>query len=81
MSLAQKLQLYEDVRKPRATRLQESSRRARVDITERIGWSTANDRPGKLTIEEVCDYDMRAHLAELASRLSAEPSLPSAQLS
>ncbi|PNY25862.1 6-hydroxynicotinate 3-monooxygenase [Tolypocladium capitatum] len=69
LSVAQKLQLYEDERKPRATRLQESSRRARTDITERIGWSSANDRPGKLTIEEVCGYDMHAHVAELARKL------------
>ncbi|KND86841.1 6-hydroxynicotinate 3-monooxygenase [Tolypocladium ophioglossoides CBS 100239] len=69
LSVAQKLQLYEDERKPRATRLQESSKRARTDITERIGWSSANDRPGKLTIEEVCGYDMHAHIAELAQKL------------
>ncbi|KAM0466114.1 hypothetical protein ACHAPV_001067 [Trichoderma viride] len=54
LSIPEKLQLYEQERKPRATRVQESSRRARTDITERIGWSSANDRPGKLTIEEVC---------------------------
>ncbi|PON28722.1 hypothetical protein TGAM01_v202569 [Trichoderma gamsii] len=52
LSIPEKLQLYELERKPRATRVQESSRRARTDITERIGWSSANDRPGKLTIEE-----------------------------
>jgi len=69
LSVAQRLRLYEEERKPRATRLQESSKRARTDLTERIGWSSANDRPGKLTIEEVCGYDMHAHLAELARKL------------
>ncbi|KAK1251873.1 hypothetical protein MKX07_007352 [Trichoderma sp. CBMAI-0711] len=68
LSITEKLQLYELERKPRATRVQESSRRARTDITERIGWSSANDRPGKLTIEEVCGYDMHAHIAELVKR-------------
>jgi salicylate hydroxylase len=70
LSIPEKLQLYELERKPRATRVQESSRRARTDITERIGWSSANDRPGKLTIEEVCGYDMNSHVAELVARLS-----------
>ena len=69
LSVDQKLQLYEEERKPRATRLQESSKRARTDITERIGWSSASDRPGKLTIEEVCGYDMHAHVADLAQKL------------
>ncbi|KAK5995467.1 3-hydroxybenzoate 6-hydroxylase 1-like protein [Cladobotryum mycophilum] len=71
LSLAQKLQLYEEERKPRATRLQESSRRARTDITERIGWSSASDRPGKLTIEEVCGYDMHAHIQGLVEKLTS----------
>ncbi|KAJ4155536.1 hypothetical protein LMH87_000775 [Akanthomyces muscarius] len=67
-----KLQVYERVRKPRATRLQEASRRARTDIRERIGWSSASDRPGKLTIEEVCGYDMHAHIAELVAEYKKE---------
>lgn len=73
LSIPEKLQLYELERKPRATRVQESSRRARTDITERIGWSSANDRPGKLTIEEVCGYDMHSHVAELVARTSQAP--------
>lgn len=68
LDVAEKLRLYELERKPRATRLQDASRRARIDLTERIGWSSANDRPGKLTIEEVCGYDMHAHVAELAKQ-------------
>lgn len=73
LSIPEKLQLYELERKPRATRVQESSRRARTDITERIGWSSANDRPGKLTIEEVCGYNMHSHVAELVTSLSQAP--------
>ncbi|KAK1248652.1 hypothetical protein MKX08_006872 [Trichoderma sp. CBMAI-0020] len=73
LPIPEKLQLYELERKPRATRVQESSPRARTDITERIGWSSANDRPGKLTIEEVCGYDMHSHVAELVARLSQAP--------
>ncbi|KAL2854603.1 FAD/NAD(P)-binding domain-containing protein [Aspergillus pseudodeflectus] len=59
------LKLYETLRKPRATRVQEASFRAREDLNERIGWSSKTDRPGKLTIEEVCGYDMQGHLREL----------------
>lgn len=59
------LALYEKLRKTRATRVQEASFRARENLNERIGWSSSADRPGKLTIEEVCGYNMREHLAEL----------------
>ncbi|KAL6696608.1 hypothetical protein J3F84DRAFT_303256 [Trichoderma pleuroticola] len=76
LSIPEKLQMYELERRPRATRVQESSRRARTDITERIGWSSANDRPGKLTIEEVCGYDMHSHVAELEEKLAHPVSNP-----
>ncbi|KAJ5995869.1 hypothetical protein N7481_002846 [Penicillium waksmanii] len=68
-STTEGLALYEKLRKPRATRVQEASFRAREDLSERIGWSSSSDRPGKLTIEEVCGYNMRDHLAELVSEL------------
>ncbi|KAB8079682.1 hypothetical protein BDV29DRAFT_196799 [Aspergillus leporis] len=61
------LAFYEKLRKPRATRVQEASFRAREDLSERIGWSSSADRPGKLTIEEVCGYDMQKHLDELVA--------------
>jgi salicylate hydroxylase len=61
------LKLYESVRKERATRVQSASAKARLDLSERIGWSTGLERPGKLTIEEVCGYDMVAHVKELAA--------------
>lgn len=63
--VAEGLSLYEKLRKPRATRVQEASFRAREDLSERIGWSSSSDRPGKLTIEEVCGYNMREHLNKL----------------
>ncbi|PYH46053.1 salicylate hydroxylase [Aspergillus saccharolyticus JOP 1030-1] len=70
-SVAEGLRLYERLRKPRATRVQEASFRAREDLNERIGWSSgrsssgAVERNGKLTIEEVCGYNMREDLARL----------------
>ena len=67
-SVAEGLQLYERLRKPRATKVQEASFRAREDLSERIGWSSSTDRPGKLTIEEVCGYNMRTHLEELKAQ-------------
>jgi salicylate hydroxylase len=68
-SVAEGLALYEKLRKTRATRVQEASFRAREDLSERIGWSSSSDRPGKLTIEEVCGYNMREHLDGLVNEL------------
>lgn len=65
LSVTERLRLYEQERKPRATKVQEASARARTDLSERIGWSSSTDRPGKLTIEEVCGYDMKRHVADL----------------
>ncbi|KAL3418232.1 salicylate hydroxylase [Phlyctema vagabunda] len=62
--LNKELKLYEKVRKERASRVQASSARARTDLSERIGWSSKSDRPGKLTIKEVCEYDMLQHIRE-----------------
>ncbi|RAQ44757.1 salicylate hydroxylase [Aspergillus flavus] len=69
-SVTEGLSLYEKLRKPRATRVQEASFRAREDLSERIGWSSSTDRPGKLTIEEICGYDMRKHLDELVAAIA-----------
>lgn len=69
LSVPEKLKLYEMTRKDRATRVQSASARARTDLSERIGWSSSSDRPGKLTIEEICGYDMHAHVAELLQQL------------
>ncbi len=67
-SIAKGLQIYEQVRKPRASRVQEASARARENITERIGFSSNTTNPlykvadekRKLTIEEMNEYDMYA---------------------
>jgi len=66
------LQLYEQVRKPRATRVQGASARARENITERIGFSSNTSNPlykvkdekQKLTIEEMNEYDMYVDVAK-----------------
>jgi salicylate hydroxylase len=50
------------VRKERATKIQDASLRARKDSRERIGWKTGQERVGKLTIEEVCGYDLEVHV-------------------
>ena len=62
------LKIYEQLRKPRATRVQEASARARENLNERIGWSTQRinadqqSNTSKLTIDEINAYDMNAHL-------------------
>jgi salicylate hydroxylase len=61
------LQRYEKVRMSRATELQSASARAREDLRERIGWKAEGVKPGKLTIEDVCGYDMEKHLSEVVS--------------
>lgn len=66
--ISQGLQIYEQVRKPRASRVQEASARARENIAERIGFSSNTTNPlykvadekRKLTIEEMNEYDMHA---------------------
>lgn len=67
-SIAQGLKLYEQERKPRVTKIQQASLRARENLNERIGWSSKADglnKEDKLTIEEVCGYDMKAHIDKL----------------
>jgi salicylate hydroxylase len=74
------LQVYEQVRKPRATRVQEASARARVNITERIGFSSNTSNPlykvvdenKKLTIEEMNEYDMPADVKKKAAAAGVE---------
>jgi len=70
------LQLYEQVRLPRATRVQEAALRARENIHERIGFSDntkderykVKDEKNKLTIEQMNAYDMRK---DIESRLQS----------
>jgi len=56
------LEVYEQVRKPRATRVQAASARARINMAERIGFSCnpmgtetykVADEKTKLTVEEM----------------------------
>lgn len=64
------LQVYEEIRKPRASKVQAASARARENITERIGFSSNTSNPlykvqdekRKLTIEEMNEYDMKADI-------------------
>lgn len=71
------LKTYEAVRKPRASRVQAASARARENIHERIGFSDNTDNPlykvkdesNKLTIEEMNSYDMWADTAVKAAAL------------
>lgn len=71
------LKLYEQVRKPRATKVQDASARARVNINERIGFSSNTkskgykvaDENAKLTIEEMNEYDMYVDIETKARAL------------
>lgn len=64
------LEIYEQIRKPRASKVQAASARAREDITERIGFSSnttnplykVKDEKRKLTIEEMNEYDLSADI-------------------
>lgn len=64
------LQIYEQTRKPRASKVQAASARAREDITERIGFSSnttnplykVKDEKRKLTIEEMNEYSLDADI-------------------
>lgn len=72
VTVAQGLDLYEKERKPRVTRIQNASLRAREDLNERIGWSSKAfglNEENKLTIEEVCGYDMKSHIEGLVNGL------------
>ncbi|EGV64823.1 FAD-dependent 2-polyprenyl-6-methoxyphenol hydroxylase [Yamadazyma tenuis] len=66
LSIAEGLKIYELERKERVTKIQAASLRARENLNERIGWSSDNIKhEQKLTIDEVCGYDMKAHIDEL----------------
>ncbi|KAK1143897.1 hypothetical protein N8T08_006012 [Aspergillus melleus] len=68
------LQLYERIRKPRASKVQAASARARANLSERIGFSSKKDttlynvanETQKLTIEEINGYNMHEHVASQA---------------
>jgi len=70
------LRIYEEVRKPRASKVQAAAARARVNIHERIGFSdntdnsrySVKDEKEKLTLEYMNGYDMHKHVAEVFER-------------
>jgi len=61
------LKRYEEVRMQRASTIQDASAKARNDPRERIGWAAEGVKPGKLTIEDLCGYDMEAHLSDIVA--------------
>jgi len=68
------LAFYERLRKTRATRVQEASRRATENLNERIGFSSLSAHDAKLaaaadklTVNEICGYNMEEHARELAA--------------
>ncbi|KAJ7499344.1 salicylate hydroxylase [Mycena latifolia] len=72
------LELYQTIRKPRATRVQSASARATENLNERIGFTsmTAPDAElaaaeGKLTINEMNGYKMHEHIAEVVKLAAA----------
>ncbi|KAL1955723.1 hypothetical protein VTO42DRAFT_8121 [Malbranchea cinnamomea] len=81
-NIRKSLKIYEDVRKPRATRVQAASARARENIHERIGFSSnttnplykVQDEKNKLTIEEMNLYDMHKDVAEHFARHTSRSS-------
>lgn len=70
-SVEELLKRYEKLRKPRATMLQAASLRARLDLTERIGWSSVDTKPGKVTIEDVAGYKMENDITSRWADLTA----------
>ncbi|ORY88242.1 hypothetical protein BCR35DRAFT_301762 [Leucosporidium creatinivorum] len=72
------LAMYQQIRKPRATRVQNASARATENLNERIGFSSLSApeaklaaAENKLTVDEMNLYDMKAHVAkEVASKYS-----------
>lgn len=79
-SISEGLKLYEQTRKSRASRVQAASARARVNINERIGFSSNTHNPNyrvldekkKLTIEEMNEYDMYLDIERKAMGIKPE---------
>ncbi|KAG8627142.1 hypothetical protein KVT40_004625 [Elsinoe batatas] len=73
------LEVYEKVRKPRATRVQQASIRAMFNIHERIGFTDKTDskhykvidESNKLTVAELNGYDMFADVASKFNNIRA----------
>ncbi|OJJ77628.1 hypothetical protein ASPBRDRAFT_36851 [Aspergillus brasiliensis CBS 101740] len=71
--VADALSIYQEVRLPRATKVQAASAKAAYNINERIGFSSntdiatykVEDEKKKLTIEEMNGYDMHRDIEEV----------------
>ncbi|KAF5333577.1 hypothetical protein D9611_002290 [Ephemerocybe angulata] len=70
------LRLYQAIRKPRATRVQEASARATENVGERIGFTSIQVedeslRPseGSLTVREMNEYNMHQHVAAEVAKI------------
>ncbi|KAJ7229020.1 salicylate hydroxylase, partial [Mycena pura] len=76
-NIAAGLELYQTIRKPRATRVQIHSVKATENLNERIGFTslTAPEaelaaEEGKLTINEMNSYKMHDHIAEEVAKMN-----------
>lgn len=71
LNVGEGLKLYELTRKERVSKIQAASLRARENLSERIGWSSSAEdikNENKLTIEEVCGYNMKEHIQNLVDQ-------------
>lgn len=79
--------MYQRIRFPRGTRVQDASRRALENLNERIGFSslTAPEaalaaKENKLTVDEMNRYNMHSHIAEEVAKdaqMNGLPDIPS----
>ncbi|GLB02317.1 hypothetical protein AtubIFM57258_003662 [Aspergillus tubingensis] len=73
--VADALSIYQEIRLPRATKVQSASAKAAYNINERIGFSSntdtatykVEDEKKKLTIEEMNAYDMHRDIEEVVA--------------
>ncbi|KAF6814073.1 salicylate hydroxylase protein [Colletotrichum sojae] len=81
-NVAETLAVYNDVRLPRATRVQQAAAKAAYNINERIGFSSnadscstykVEDEKKKLTIEEMNAYDMYKDVEEALAKRDGTP--------
>lgn len=71
------LRMYEKIRHPRATRVQEASKRALENLNERIGFTSLSApeaalaaKSDKLTVDEMNNYDMHKHVDDEVAKLA-----------
>ncbi|RAQ58400.1 salicylate hydroxylase [Aspergillus flavus] len=79
--IAETLAIYDEIRLPRATKVQSAAAKAAYNINERIGFSSnttnsvykVEDEKKKLTIEEMNAYDMYKDIEEAIARRKGLP--------